>query len=194
MSLLLKDLLAAGIGYETVNVILEVIPHRAGERWFDLVEMCIATPGILNTITGYEKPSYLGSLFGDDPPKPKNIHPSEQVIIEKIIRWAYEIPIIQPINMSPFMLYQTFPSLGGLRVYHDKTSFGPTVLARINSAHLQLMKHYCKQCHEYVICELINREETIKRSGYTYFLEHDQYLACYNCYPMVFEGLGSLFG
>ena len=63
MSALLKDLLAAGVGLKTVNVILETIPHRAGERWFDLVDMCIATPGILNTITGYEKPSYLGNLL-----------------------------------------------------------------------------------------------------------------------------------
>ena len=183
MSLLLKDLLAAGIGYETANVILEVIPHRAGERWFDLVEMCIATPGILNTITGYEKPNYLGSLFGDDPPKPKNIHPSEQVIIEKIIRWAYEMPIIQPINMNPLVLSQLFPN----------APF-PIKHAVFNTAWLPLIPYYCRHCHDYKFIDVISEEETLERGGYNYMIASDIYLACKSCYPVTFEGLGSLFG
>ena len=60
MSLLLKDLLAAGIGYETANMIANASvikdnQHTTVSTWYDLVDFCIESPGILNDITGYKR-------------------------------------------------------------------------------------------------------------------------------------------
>jgi len=189
MTLLLKDLIAAGIGLKTANIIIETLPHRANERWWNLVNLCIEQPGTLNTITGYEKPHYLGNLFADDPPKPKNIHPSEEIIIEKLIRWAYDMPTIQPINMTPYMMYQFFPREGAIPfLNHD------IILNRASLLHIPLIKHYCNKCHEYSYFEIITLGETKGRGGYNYKLDVGNYLACKECYPYIFEGLGSLFG
>ena len=93
MSDLFKNLLAAGIGYETASAIANASVIKDNQdttvsSWYDLVDFCIQSPGILNEITGYKSPSMLGGLFAD-PPTPTNTFPSEDTILEKIIRWAY---------------------------------------------------------------------------------------------------------
>lgn len=199
MSLLLKDLIAAGIGLKTANVIADWHTKQRifdgnetkTERWWELVNLCIRSPGTLNLITGYKEPpkgrfSFLSDLFSDEeitittsPPPP-----SETLILEKLIRWAYNMPTIQPINMSPFMIYQLFPNHALYVTKMDAPS----------NEYLPHIKHYCNNCHEYRICEVISRDEALKRGGYNYRLDEDNYLACKECYPYAFEGLGSLFG
>ena len=183
MSDLFKNLLAAGIGYETASAIANASVIKDNQdttvsSWYDLVDFCIQSPGILNEITGYKSPSMLGGLFAD-PPTPTNTFPSEDTILEKIIRWAYEIPKNPVINMNPLVLSQLFPD-------------APFPIKQ--TAWLPLIPYYCRHCHDYKFIDVISEEETLERGGYNYMIASDIYLACKSCYPVTFEGLGSLFG
>lgn len=192
MSLLLKDLLAAGIGYETASAIANATvikdnQHTTVSTWYDLVDFCIESPGILNDITGYKSSSKLAPLFTDEeiivtsPAQP----PSEDAILEKIIRWAYYLPKHPTINMNPFVLAQLFPR-----------AEWPIK----KKAWLPIIPYYCRHCHEYQPMDVISQEQTLERGGYNYMLVSGietppgMYLSCKVCYPVTFEGLGSLFG
>ena len=180
---LLKDLIAAGIGAETAMMIANASVIKDNQAttvstWYELVDFCIESPGILNEITGYKKPSILGKLFADEEitiTKP----PSEDTILEKIIRWAYYLPKHPIINMNPFVLNQLFPRAD----WPIK-----------KKAWLPLITYYCRHCHEYQPMSVINQEQTLDRGGYNYMVAPDIYLSCQTCYPVTFEGLGSLFG
>jgi len=186
MSALLKDLIAAGIGLETATTIANASvikdnQHTTVSTWYELVDFCIQSPGILNDLTGYKSRSRLSKLFSDEeitvttPPQP----PSEDTILEKIIRWAYSIPKHPAINMNPFALTQLFP--------HADWPIN-------KKAWLPLIPYYCRHCHEYQPMYVINQEQTLDRGGYNYMIASDTYLSCKTCYPKTFEGLGSLFG
>ena len=189
---LLKDLIAVGIDLPTANMIANASvikdnQHTTVSTWYDLVDFCIESPGILNDITGYKRSSKLAPLFTDEeiivtsPAQP----PSEEVIIEKIIRWAYQIPKNPVINMNPFMLSQLFPD-----------AKWPIQ----KKAWLPLISYYCRHCHDYQPMAVITQEQTLTTGGYNYVLVSGfetppgMYLACKECYPVTFEGLGSLFG
>ena len=191
MSSLLKDLIAAGIGTETAMMIANASVIKDNHAtpvssWYDLVNFCIESPGILNDITGY-KSSILGGLF-TDPSKPTNTFPSESLILEKIIRWAYYIPKNPVINMTPIAVSQLFPHADW------------PIPLKLHHAWLPLIPYYCRHCHDYQPMAVITQEQTLERGGYNYMLVSGietppgMYLSCNECYPVTFEGLGSLFG
>ena len=182
MSSLLKDLIAAGIGTETAMMIANASVIKDNQAtpvssWYDLVNFCIESPGILNEITGYKKPSILGKLFADEEitiTKP----PSEDTILEKIIRWAYYIPKNPVINMTPIALSQLFSE---------------TEWPIKKTAWLGLIPYYCRHCHDYQSMAVITQEQTLERGGYNYMLVSGietppgMYLSCKECYPVTFE-------